>query len=437
MSIPHTLSAPHGMPHQFGRSFGGRSLGAIPRHAQTPRTATSPFAGHTPGHRSLAQPGANVVRQRDRIGRIGEPQGQPGRLGQRPAGHRLAGNRAAWAPVLRNPSFAHRSHVAAATFHGHFHDWKWRGHRRHFITPIVIGWAGPLYWPYAYDDFVDYTFYPYAYDTFWPYAYDDVYEGLIGTYADGAGGGSTGSSSGGTRTATRRAPAARGGGTTANLCSGSIAGLTDPAIARIAQAVEPDDTQRAALDAFKDTAAKALEQLQASCPNALPSTPTGRLAAMHQRLDAMLQTVRTVRPALEAFYQSLNDEQKARFNALSDDNGDQQAQQRDLSQACGERASGIAGLPIERIETAVRPDDTQKTALQDLQAATAQAVEQLKSDCPTYRALTPVVRLQSMEQRLDAMLRAVQTVEPALEKFYGALSDEQKERFNRLTPRQA
>jgi hypothetical protein len=35
------------------------------------------------------------------------------------------------------------------------------------------------------------------------------------------------------------------------------------------------------------------------------------------------------------------------------------------------------------------------------------------------------------------MLRAVQTVEPALQKFYGSLSDEQKERFNRLPPRQA
>jgi hypothetical protein len=40
-------------------------------------------------------------------------------------------------------------------------------------------------------------------------------------------------------------------------------------------------------------------------------------------------------------------------------------------------------------------------------------------------------------QRLAAMFQAVQTVEPVLEKFYGSLSDEQKERFNRLPPRQA
>jgi len=275
---------------------------------------------------------------------------------------------------------------------------------------------------------VDYTFYPYAYDTFWPNAYDDVYQGMFGRYAYG---------SGSTYPSTRRSGSERGGVVTAaNLCASQVASLTDWPIARIAQAVEPDDAQRVALDAFKDAAASALDQLKASCPTALPSTPTGRLAAMHQRLEAMLQAVRAVHPALEALYRSLNDEQKARFNALSDDTADQRAQ-RDLSQACGERASGIASLPIEQIEVAVRPDETQRAALQELKAATAQAIDLLKSDCPTYRALTPVVRLETMEQRLDAMLRAVQTVEPALEKFYGALTDEQKERFNRLTPRQA
>src|SRR5262245_10857111 len=44
-------------------------------------------------------------------------------------------------------------------------------------------------------------------------------------------------------------------------------------------------------------------------------------------------------------------------------------------------------------------------------------------------------RSEAMEQRLEAMLQAVQTVLPALERFYGSLSGEQKERFNRLTPR--
>jgi len=93
-------------------------------------------------------------------------------------------------------------------------------------------------------------------------------------------------------------------------------------------------------------------------------------------------------------------------------------------------------LPLERIERAVQPDGAQRAALKGLQDATSEAVNLLSSDCPTYRALTPVGRLQAMEQRLDAMLRAVQTVQPALEKFYASLGDEQKERFNRLSPSQ-
>src|SRR5262249_7194804 len=134
--------------------------------------------------------------------------------------------------------------------------------------------------------------------------------------------------------------------------------------------------------------------------------------------------------------QSLNDEQKARFNALSPDNPDQQQAQRNLTQVCGERASGIASLPFERIDRAVQPDGAQRSALKELQNSTSEAANLLNAECPTYRALTPVGRLQAMEQRLDAMLRAVQTVQPALEKFYSSLGDDQKERFNRLSPAQ-
>ena len=95
--------------------------------------------------------------------------------------------------ALRNQSFANLAGardpgartLARSTFQGRFFDPQWR---RRFTHPVVIGWVGPLFWPYAYSDFVDYTFYPYAYDTFWPYAYDDVYEGMFGAYAIGYGG---------------------------------------------------------------------------------------------------------------------------------------------------------------------------------------------------------------------------------------------------------
>jgi hypothetical protein len=366
-------------------------------------------------------------------GRNAIPRTQPEQTLQPSGGNRaIAGHeRAIAGGVLRNQSFAEQSTardpaaraLARSTFQGRFFDPQWR---RRYARPIVIGWAGPLFWPYAYDDFVGYTFYPYAYDTFWPNAYDDVYGGMFGAYAQGYGG---------TYAAVGRRQGSDGRSVGAELCSGQTAGLTDWPIERIAQTVEPDEVQRGALDTLKHATANALDILRASCPTELPSTPTGRIAAMGQRLTAMLQAVRIIRPAIETFYQSLNDEQKARFNALGpDESSDRQRSQRDLTQVCGERASGIASLPLEQIERAVRPDEGQRSAFKQLQDATSEAVDLLKSECPTYRALTPVARLEAMEHRLDAMSRAVQTVQPALEKFYGSLGDEQKERFNRLGP---
>ena len=60
-------------------------------------------------------------------------------------------------------------------------------------------------------------------------------------------------------------------------------------IERITQVVEPDDAQRAALDDLKGATAKSLEVLEAACPTALSSTPTGRIEDMGLRLDAMLR----------------------------------------------------------------------------------------------------------------------------------------------------
>lgn len=45
---------------------------------------------------------------------------------------------------------------------------------------------------------------------------------------------------------------------------------------------------------------------------------------------------------------------------------------------------------------------------------------------------TPVARLSAVEQRLEAILVAVQMVRGPLNDFYGLLSDEQKAQFNAI-----
>jgi len=85
---------------------------------------------------------------------------------------------------------------------------------------------------------------------------------------------------------------------------------------QIDRAVRPDDAQRAKLQALQSDAAQAADTIKAACPSEIPATPSSRLAAVGHRLQAMLQAVETVRPALADFYGALNDDQKARFNAM-------------------------------------------------------------------------------------------------------------------------
>jgi len=458
-SIARQRVAP-GRPSVLASPNLGSRLSQSPRTVERlGRTPTPPIAGNVPGGRGAAP-------------KLATPNtGTPGTVGQGSA----SGNRTLAAPsqliqdrnrglALRNPAFANLSPrdpamraLAQSTFSGRFaqsafaHNFFDRRRFRPFFLGVVIGFVGPVFWPYAYDDFIDYTFSPYAYDTFWPHAYDDVFEGIYGAYAPeyaGYGSGGSGYGSGGAAGRYAGAPASRGGRSrtaaltpgTAQICSGQTQGLTDFPIQRIAQQVQPGQDQQALLDELKDATARALDILRAACPSDLPSTPTGRLAAMRTRVEAMMQAVQVVRPALEKFYQSLSDEQKERFNALDAENpGSATAgrQQPDLAQVCGDRVVKATNVPIARIERSLRLSDVQQAALRELEDTTAKAADSLKANCPADNALTPTARLAAMEQRLDAMLRALDTVQPALAKFYGSLDDEQKAQLNRLGSRSA
>jgi LTXXQ motif family protein len=369
---------------------------------------------HTPGMRSVvrAAPGRSGSRFATVSTRGAAAPGSLARnitRGQAVLGRRAIAN-AAW-----------RSAIGPVRFNGRFRGspWPW------WYGGIVCGWVGPVFWPYAYYDFFDYVFWPYAYDDFWLYAYDDVYYGIYGPYAYAAAP---------LRAAPRRTARAHvAQQRPAGICSGYARNLTDWPIERIAETVQPSEAQRTALDALSQANAKAVELLRTACPNDLPSVPTGRLAAMEIRLEAMLAAVRAVRPALEGFYKSLGDEQKARFNAVAPRNEAAAGKdQRDLTRLCDARSPGVADLPIDRIARAVQPSEPQRAALDELKEASLKAAAALKTDCPTYRALTPIGRVEIMEQRLEATLAAVKTVKPALDKFYDMLSDEQKARFNEL-----
>jgi LTXXQ motif family protein len=302
---------------------------------------------------------------------------------------------------------------------------------------VFVAWFGPVFWPYAYSDVFDYTFWPAGYDDgYWAYVYDDFFDGVFwgeaGPPAEYAYAAPYPRSSSGPGSAFRPSYAA-----VRDLCTAPGSGVTAWPFADIERKVRLNGEQKELLADVRKASQDAAAVFKASCPpsDTFPLTAPGRLDAMTARLEATLQAVQTVRPALEAFYASLSDEQKERFNELGPKQTAANAEARAASEttnSCKQPKPGLANLPIEKIEDVLNPTDAQEAELKRLQDATSKAVEILQAACPDDTPLTPPGRLDAMEMRLQSMIDAAKTVKPALASFYSSLSGEQKARFNRI-----
>jgi hypothetical protein len=331
--------------------------------------------------------------------------------------------------------------AATAGLHDHHRQGGWWRHGNG-----GYGWVGPLFWPFAYYDIYDYAFWGYD-PSFWGYGYGDIYAGIFAPYGyndlagylpSGGGGYSSGAARG------SRASANATANELSQMCgedSREIAGLP---IDRVQEAIQPNDEQRAALDDLANASLKAAQSIKAACPTQVASTAPGRLAAMQGRLEAMISAVNMVQPPLDRFYGLLNDEQKARLTALGQEQ--QQGGRRSgraarnadtsLAQGCGSEQAGVLQWPDAEIEARVHPTEAQRASLANLKDASAKAAEMLKASCEpdSASALTPPARLAAIGKRLDAMLKAVETVRSALDDLYGELTDEQKAQFEAIGP---
>jgi hypothetical protein len=325
--------------------------------------------------------------------------------------------------LLSNP--AARGQVAAATALAGWHGGRIaNGWWRH--GDGGYGWVGPLFWPFAYLDIYDYTIWGDG-NGFWNYGYGDIYAGIFAPYGQGDLAGYTPPGPSGRRH--RRVPPLQ------QLCgddSREIAGLP---IGQIQQAVRPIEAQRAALDDLANASVSAAQIVRASCPPQTASTAPARLAAMQERLQAMIKAGLAMQPPLEKFYGLLDDEQKARLNALAEDRRKISATNRARqAQGCQAEPSAALKWPADEIEARLYLNDTQSAALEVLQDTSASAVEMLNAECRPD-AMTPPARLAAVNRRLDAMLQAVKLVGDALEDFYATLSDEQKAQFEAIGPK--
>lgn len=454
-----------GGSHFSGRHFGGPRAGSGQRFGGRPAFSRSAGRSHMRTNRSFAgqrnvnrvnrgasrramrnssrtatnaqsRIGTNTAASRARVSRTMQSRAVAGALRNR-TGLRNPNMRAAITASAAMGAWQHR--------HGdHRHGW-WR--HRHG----GYGWVGPLFWPFAYYDFYDYTMWGYGYDDpFWDYGYGDVYAGLFAPYGYDALSGyfpEEGTSRGG-RTVGRVSSASPAGNPSKNapsqltqMCgedSRNIAGLP---IDRIQDALQPNDEQRAALDDLANASVKAAQDLKTACPTDVALTAPGRMAAMEKRIEAMIAAVDTVRPPLDKFYGLLTDEQKARWNALGQQQrkgkDDKSAAQTDTGgKACGGSDAGVTQWPTAEIERRLQPTEAQRDSLKALQDATAKAADMLLASCQREGNLTPPARLAAVEKRLNTLLDAVKTVHTALNGFYGTLSDEQKAQFEAIGPQQ-
>jgi hypothetical protein len=383
------------------------------------------------------------------IGRSFGPARIQGSRGHYVNGTHVHGLRAA--SVLGDPTFRNHSW-------NHWGNSRWQTGWHGGWGGGWSGWGGSVFWPYFYGDLLAFVFWPYGYyypywfDPFWAYGnifiwdaifwpgpsygpyyayapeYDDVYGDRYSNRAR--------------RYAAREASGEITGSISNNVdftqtCNGLAPGITDLPIDQIEKSLHLTDEQRKALDALKTASSQASEALRASCSSTIALTPVGRLDTVQKRLDGMIQALGIIRPPLDNFYNSLNDEQRQRFAELGPSTSRSRRRStsaNDLTALCLRRSESFTQLPVERIEQVVKPTQQQQDALDRLRVASSQAANQVQAFCPTEMPKGLIGRFDAISKRLDAMSAAIKTVRPALDSFYSSLTDEQKARFNILGP---
>ncbi len=102
----------------------------------------------------------------------------------------------------------------------------------------------------------------------------------------------------------------------------------------------------------------------------------------------------------------------------------------DVAESCNAFAPGVTDIPTQRVEQTVNATEEQRAALEDLKAALAKQQDILKNSCPSQPPLTPVARLDAVEQRLQATIAAADAIRGPLVRFYDLLTDAQRQRLN-------
>jgi hypothetical protein len=201
---------------------------------------------------------------------------------------------------------------------------------------------------------------------------------------------------------------------------------------RIDETITLTPEQQQGLDALRAAVRAAIDGEAAACRGDLPATQPERLRAMIDGLWAMRYAEFRIRPALETFYGTLTEAQKAQLAEEPQTVGSSESVPAATPAAvCGEAVTGNAN-PFDSMQRALRPTDEQRKNLQMLYGASMELAQFLTSTCPAETPSTPMARLDAASDRVMALLHAAMGIEPMLGSFYATLSDQQRRRFNAI-----
>jgi hypothetical protein len=100
------------------------------------------------------------------------------------------------------------------------------------------------------------------------------------------------------------------------LCTPRSVGLYEWQVGWIERVVRPTEAQRAALNDLQSASSKAIATMSTACKAEMPATTKAELQMMDSRLEIMSQAVKTLRPAFDAFYASLDSKQQQRLDVF-------------------------------------------------------------------------------------------------------------------------
>ena len=200
---------------------------------------------------------------------------------------------------------------------------------------------------------------------------------------------------------------------------------------RIDQVISLTPDQHKDLDDLRTAIRAAIDGEAAACRGDLPATQPERLRAMIDGLWAMRYAEFRIRPALETFYGSLTDEQKAQLaeEPQTVGGGADAPAATTPAAICSEPVTA-EGNPFDPIQRALQPTAEQRKSLQMLYGASMEMAQFLTTTCPTETPATPMARLSAASDRVMSLLHAAMNIEPMLGEFYATLSDQQRRRFN-------